>query len=470
MSLSDEQLYSMMISQLQEDGQFVAAANLASDLMLPLSAAQNAGQSLRRSVERALEYAQSDSATASAFPRKQASAPRATPVPSSDSTFDRYSGRSFQSLYSLRFQNTFQARHKRKVTLVRFSPDGNLLVTGGCDSILKLITVEDAKAATMKEYSKQPEHGLDSAHTRTLYGHFGRINDVSFHPYASLLASSSQDCTIKFFPTIRSGGQSVLDSLPTSAEIISLDWHACGVVLAATTGMEHGVRLIDVNKPNQVTVRLTADERAPLSTPPSDGSALARLPPGANELHPFYSQCRFVQDSSLLAALSGPEISFYDARTGSRRPEIVLSAPNDVFCTGMHILRNGTEFVVSYKNASSDAHKKAGSRLYDIRASLQKSLTTYPSLEASPSSMAGDSVIIGISYTSNGTRPIGYLINPPSSSGGEPPSKYLFGYDNIDQIAGRSTDHTYCLSVDAAIHICDPDDEDRPRSRRQQGR
>lgn len=465
MSLTNEQLYSMMIAQLQEDGQFVAAANLASNLLLPLPRGQESSRSLRRSVEMALDYIRSDASPGGALPQG-----RGTGLQAADSAFQRFAGRSFQTLDSLHFRNAFQARHQHKASVVRFSPDGTMLVSGGCDCILKLIHVEEAKNAQARDFSKPLEHGQEPAHTRTLYGHFGRVNDVAFHPYASMLASSSQDCTIKFFPIVRTGSQqSVLESIPTSTEVTSLDWHTCGVVLAATTNAEHGIRLIDVNKPGQVTVRLTSDDRVPFRAGMPEGTPPAYPPPGAEAFTPYYSKCRFVQDSSLLAALSGTEISFYDARTGSRKPEIVLPAPNGLLCSGFHAFHNGIEFVASYRPVAEDARKKVGSRLYDIRSSMQKYLATYPAVESSPSSMAGDSVVIGITNTSHGTRPVGYLVNPSGASGGEAENKYLFGYDNIEQLTGRYSDHTYCISVGMAIHICDPQTDGRV-IRKQSGR
>jgi WD40 repeat protein len=74
-----------------------------------------------------------------------------------------------------------QGGHARDVISVVFSPDGRLLASGSEDGTIKLWRVADGSLV------------------RTLTGHTNDVNSVSFSPDGRLLASGSEDNTIKLW-------------------------------------------------------------------------------------------------------------------------------------------------------------------------------------------------------------------------------------------------------------------------------
>lgn len=96
-----------------------------------------------------------------------------------------------QAVYGIHELNRLEG-HSDVVWDVSFSPDGQLIASGGVDHTLKLWT---------------PEGKL----LKTLKGHRENITSVSFSPDGQMLASSSQDQTIKLW---RLDGETTLVSLP----------------------------------------------------------------------------------------------------------------------------------------------------------------------------------------------------------------------------------------------------------------
>lgn len=78
-----------------------------------------------------------------------------------------------------------------------FSPDGRFAATGSHDSSLKLLDVSKIK-------NRSGDTG-DKPVIRALYDHLEPVNDLSFHPNGLVLASCSNDQSIKLFDLSKSG-------------------------------------------------------------------------------------------------------------------------------------------------------------------------------------------------------------------------------------------------------------------------
>ena len=84
-----------------------------------------------------------------------------------------------QAVYSTKESNRLQ-RHKSPVRSVRFSPDGNIIVSAGDDPT---INIWDKKGELVT----------------TLFGHTSRVNSLDFSKNGKILASASWDKTIKLW-------------------------------------------------------------------------------------------------------------------------------------------------------------------------------------------------------------------------------------------------------------------------------
>ena len=77
-----------------------------------------------------------------------------------------------------------QKGHMGYITSISFSPDGKLLASGSEDNTIKLFDVVSRKEL------------------RTFIGHTSGINSISFAPNGKILASGSSDKTIKLWDIV----------------------------------------------------------------------------------------------------------------------------------------------------------------------------------------------------------------------------------------------------------------------------
>lgn len=91
----------------------------------------------------------------------------------------------------------YYTQHKGPCLTAVFSPDGKLAATGSHDASLKVLDVHKMKHRT-GDVGDKPV-------IRTLYDHVAPVSDISFHPNGSVLASCSEDQSIKLFDLSRHG-------------------------------------------------------------------------------------------------------------------------------------------------------------------------------------------------------------------------------------------------------------------------
>lgn len=146
------------------------------------------------------------------------------------------------------YASVFMANHKAAVLCAAFSSDGLLLCSGSADCSIKLLDVHKMKQVGMNEAAAAQARPT----LRTFYDHLEPVNDVAFHPHSALLASCSDDCTVRLFdlssgggPAAGTGTRRASRTLSDVARILSVSFHPTGdYLLASTTGRV--VRLYDV--------------------------------------------------------------------------------------------------------------------------------------------------------------------------------------------------------------------------------
>ncbi|KAI8814369.1 WD40-repeat-containing domain protein [Cladochytrium replicatum] len=131
----------------------------------------------------------------------------------------------------------YSTQHRAAARCAAFTIDGKYLATGSRDSSIKIIDVGRIK-------SNHRDNVEDKAVIRTLYDHIGPINELQFHPNGLVLASCSEDHTIKFYDLQKSAKRS-FKYLQDSYPVRSISFHPCGEFLLS--GTEHdAVRMYDI--------------------------------------------------------------------------------------------------------------------------------------------------------------------------------------------------------------------------------
>ncbi|KAH8553291.1 WD40-repeat-containing domain protein [Umbelopsis sp. PMI_123] len=135
------------------------------------------------------------------------------------------------------YTQMYYTQHKGPCLTAVFSPDGKLAATGSHDASLKVLDVHKMKHRT--------GDAGDKPVIRTLYDHVAPVSDISFHPNGSVLASCSEDQSIKLFDLSRHGVKRAFRYLKDSQAVNSISFHPSGdFILSGTT--DANVRIYDV--------------------------------------------------------------------------------------------------------------------------------------------------------------------------------------------------------------------------------
>ncbi len=169
---------------------------------------------------------------------------------------------------------TFTA-HEGAVWDVAFNASGNMIVSGGADGAIKVWKLDSNIYSNI--YTKNPAYP-----SLTIKGHSAGVWGVAFSPDDSMIASASDDSTIKLFQTdgtlikTFTGHQSSVWDIafsPDGRTIISSSedktiklWQLDGTVRKTFTGHGAGVMAISISKDGKIIASGSADKTVKLWT------------------------------------------------------------------------------------------------------------------------------------------------------------------------------------------------------------
>ncbi|KAI8815502.1 WD40-repeat-containing domain protein [Cladochytrium replicatum] len=229
----------------------------------------------------------------------------------------------------------YSTQHRAAARCAAFTVDGKYMATGSRDSSIKIIDVGRIK-------SNHRDNVEDKAVIRTLYDHIGPINELQFHPNGLVLASCSEDHTIKFYDLQKPAKRSFKyfqDSYP----VRSISFHPCGEFLLS--GTEHdAVRMYDIQTSTCFT------------------------PPNPSDFHSAPINCvRYASQGNMFASCSDDgSIKVYDGVSG-RCVQMFAKAHSGQPVSSIRFSKNG-------KYLLSNGLDSLG-RLWDLGA--QKQLHTF---------------------------------------------------------------------------------------------
>ncbi|PVU94837.1 hypothetical protein BB561_002236 [Smittium simulii] len=134
-----------------------------------------------------------------------------------------------QSNVPPKYKFIYQTSHKGPATTAAFSKNGLFFATGSADSTLKVVSIERLNSANERSNSEEKPV------IRTLYDHRDVVNEVAFHPNGLILASCSDDQSIKLFDLSLAQGKRSFRFILNNAPISSISFHPTGDFLASGT-------------------------------------------------------------------------------------------------------------------------------------------------------------------------------------------------------------------------------------------
>ncbi|KAI3631343.1 hypothetical protein MIR68_010833 [Amoeboaphelidium protococcarum] len=140
-------------------------------------------------------------------------------------------------------QMIFTTVHKSPVKTASFSIDGRYVATGSADCSIKVLDVEK-----MKIRSTIGDGGTEETKPtiRTLYEHTAEVNDVCFHPNTRILATASDDKTLRFYDLQKVTNKRAFRTYEDSFPVKSISFHPTGEYILAGTQHDSPVRMYNV--------------------------------------------------------------------------------------------------------------------------------------------------------------------------------------------------------------------------------
>jgi len=143
------------------------------------------------------------------------------------------------------YETAYVTSHKGNCRSGAFSADGQLCATGSVDASIKILDVDRMLAKS----NPDGRGGMDqTGHPviRTLYDHLEEVTTLEFHPKEPILASGSNDFTIKMFDYSKASAKKAFKTITDAAPITCMSFHPTGDYLISGTTTPV-IRLYDVN-------------------------------------------------------------------------------------------------------------------------------------------------------------------------------------------------------------------------------
>ena len=143
------------------------------------------------------------------------------------------------------YETAYVTSHKGNCRCGAFSADGQLCATGSVDASIKILDVDRMLAKSNPEgrsHMDQTGHPV----IRTLYDHLEEVTCLQFHPKEAILASGSNDFTIKLFDYSKASAKKAFKTITDAAPVNCMSFHPSGDYLVAGTSAPV-IRMYDTN-------------------------------------------------------------------------------------------------------------------------------------------------------------------------------------------------------------------------------
>ncbi|KAK3921200.1 Cleavage stimulation factor subunit 1 [Frankliniella fusca] len=145
------------------------------------------------------------------------------------------------------YETAYVTSHKGPCRAGAFSPDAQMVATGSQDASIKILDVSRMLAKSAPEAGMESSGPESQGHPviRTLYDHVEEVTCLEFHPREPILASGSRDYTVKLFDYSKTSVKKAFRTITDADQVKCLSFHPGGDFIVV--GTNHSViRLYDV--------------------------------------------------------------------------------------------------------------------------------------------------------------------------------------------------------------------------------
>uniref|UniRef100_A0A2K5HMU6 Chromatin assembly factor 1 subunit B n=1 Tax=Colobus angolensis palliatus TaxID=336983 RepID=A0A2K5HMU6_COLAP len=192
------------------------------------------------------------------------------------------------------------ARHTKAVNVVRFSPTGEILASGGDDAVILLWKVNDNKEPEQIAFQDEDEAQLNKENwtvVKTLRGHLEDVYDICWATDGNLMASASVDNTAIIWDVNK--GQKISIFNEHKSYVQGVTWDPLGQYVA-TLSCDRVLRVYSMQKK-----RVAFNVSKMLSGIGAEGEARSYRMFHDDSMKSFFRRLSFTPDGSLLLTPAG---------------------------------------------------------------------------------------------------------------------------------------------------------------------
>ncbi|XP_014642327.1 PREDICTED: chromatin assembly factor 1 subunit B [Ceratotherium simum simum] len=192
------------------------------------------------------------------------------------------------------------ARHTKAVNVVRFSPNGEILASGGDDAVILLWKVNDNKEPEQIAFQDEDEAQLNKENwtvVKTLRGHLEDVYDICWATDGNLMASASVDNTAIIWDVGK--GQKISIFNEHKSYVQGVTWDPLGQYIA-TLSCDRILRVYSTQKK-----RVAFNVSKMLSGISAEGEARSYRMFHDDSMKSFFRRLSFTPDGSLLLTPAG---------------------------------------------------------------------------------------------------------------------------------------------------------------------